>query len=75
MAQIETMTAEPEVDSNWARLEHAINAAAALLPLPGPITAFAFLNTLQSLEHLPFDEGLRQGALRWWPAQICPSIR
>ncbi len=62
MAQLETMTAEPEADSNRARLEQAITTAAALLPLPGPITAFAFLNTLQALEHLPFDEGLRQGA-------------
>ncbi len=33
-----------------------------LLPLPGPITAFAFLNTLQALEDLPFEEGLLKGS-------------
>ena len=30
--------------------------------MPGPITAFGFLNTLQALEHLPFDEGMQKGA-------------
>ena len=30
--------------------------------MPGPITAFGFLNTLQALEDLPFDEGMRKGA-------------
>ncbi|HVC96727.1 MAG TPA: putative inorganic carbon transporter subunit DabA [Pirellulales bacterium] len=43
-------------------LKQAIAKAGELLPLPGPITAFAFLNTLQALEHLPFDEGMRLGA-------------
>ena len=33
-----------------------------MLPAQGPITAFVFLNTLQALEDLPFDEGLRRGA-------------
>ncbi len=36
--------------------------AGPLLPVPGPITSFAFLNTLQALEELPFDEGMRNGA-------------
>ncbi|HND50991.1 MAG TPA: DUF2309 domain-containing protein, partial [Pirellulaceae bacterium] len=33
-----------------------------LLPSQGPITAFVFLNTLQGLEDLSFDEGVRKGA-------------
>lgn len=44
------------------RLHACIERAAQLLPPQGPITSFAFLNTLQGLEHLPFDEGLRLGA-------------
>ena len=42
-------------------LKGVIDRAAELLPIPGPITAFAFLNTLQALENLPFDEGMRRG--------------
>lgn len=40
--------------------EH-IQKAALLLPAQGPITAFAFLNTLQALESMPFEEGLIKG--------------
>ncbi len=43
-------------------LQQEIDQAANLLPLSGPITAFAFLNTLQALEDLPFVEGLIKGA-------------
>ena len=32
------------------------------MPLSGPISAFAFLNTLQALEDLPFAEGMMKGA-------------
>ena len=39
-----------------------IEQVGALLPAQGPITAFVFLNTLQALEDLPFEEGLRRGA-------------
>ena len=39
-----------------------IERAAQLLPSQGPITAFVFLNTLQALEDLPFEEGLLKGA-------------
>jgi hypothetical protein len=39
-----------------------VERAAGLLPMPGPITAFAFLNTLQALEDLPFDVGMQKGA-------------
>ncbi len=48
----------PQNDS----LKEIIERAATLLPIPGPITAFAFLNTLQALEDRSFDEGMRQGA-------------
>lgn len=34
--------------------------AAEMLPSQGPITAFAFLNPLQGLESLPFDEAMRK---------------
>lgn len=37
-----------------------IRELAELLPLQGPITAFAFLNPLQGLEHLPVFDALRQ---------------
>ncbi len=35
--------------------------AAQLLPAQGPITAFVFLNSLQALEDLPFEDGLARG--------------
>lgn len=57
--------ARPHAGVALFQLQHLIRAveqAGNLLPLPGPITAFAFLNTLQALEDLPFDEGLRKGA-------------
>ena len=44
------------------RLRQLIEHAAMLLPAQGPLTAFVFINTLQALEDLPFDEGLRKGA-------------
>lgn len=40
-------------------IRDAIRSAAELLPSQGPITAFAFLNPLQGLENLPFDDALR----------------
>ena len=40
--------------------EKLIRRLAELLPLQGPITAFAFLNPLQGLEDQPFIEALRQ---------------
>lgn len=39
----------------------AVREAALLLPAQGPITAFVFLNTLQALESMPFEEGLLKG--------------
>ena len=56
-------------------LKGAIDQAAALLPIPGPITAFAFLNTLQALEDLPFDEGMRRGAQLYGAQPYLPEDR
>ena len=40
--------------------EQLVRRLAELLPLQGPITAFAFLNPLQGMEDRPFIEALRQ---------------
>ncbi|MCA9009610.1 MAG: DUF2309 domain-containing protein [Planctomycetaceae bacterium] len=40
--------------------EQLLRRLAELLPLQGPITAFAFLNPLQGMENQPFIEALRQ---------------
>lgn len=58
-----------------ASLEDAIQGAAKLLPVPGPITAFAFLNTLEALEDLPFDEGLKRGSRLYGCQPYLPEIR
>ncbi|MBS0266375.1 MAG: DUF2309 domain-containing protein [Planctomycetes bacterium] len=55
-------------EAESASLQATIQRAATLLPIPGPITGFAFLNTLQTLEDRPFDEGLRLGA-KYYGAQ------
>lgn len=61
-----TLSSEPTssgIDaSRRSHLNRAVEHAGNLLPISGPITAFAFLNTLQALEDLPFDEGLTKGA-------------
>lgn len=44
------------------QLRQIVDRSAGLLPAQGPITAFVFLNTLQGLEDLPFDEGMQRGA-------------
>ncbi len=44
------------------RLQQVVERSGELLPAQGPITAFVFLNTLQGLENLPFDEGMQRGA-------------
>src|SRR5258708_3376256 len=58
VAPAEERAIRPQFD----QLRTAIESAAALLPISGPITAFAFLNTLMALEDLPFEEGMAQGA-------------
>lgn len=50
------------VEERDRQLLQVIERSCDLLPIPGPITAFAFLNTLQALEELPFDTGMRAGA-------------
>ncbi len=45
--------------SRWIQ-KHLIDAA-RLLPAQGPITAFVFLNPLQAVEDLPFEQGLERG--------------
>lgn len=47
--------------SQLERLTNLIAKVCELLPAQGPISAFVFLNTLQALEDLPFDEGVRRG--------------
>lgn len=42
-------------------LRQVVDRSAEMLPAQGPITAFVFLNTLQGLEDLPFDEGVQRG--------------
>jgi uncharacterized protein YbcC (UPF0753/DUF2309 family) len=44
------------------RLAREIAKIGDLLPAQGPITAFVFLNTLQALEDLPFERGVKEGA-------------
>jgi hypothetical protein len=48
--------------SPLSTLRHAIEHAAHLLPAQGPITVFIHHNTLHAFEHLPFTEGVREGA-------------
>src|SRR5438874_3099177 len=43
-------------------VQGVIERAGNLLPAQGPITAFVFLNTLQALEDLPFEEAVAKGA-------------
>lgn len=44
------------------QISQIVARAGELLPSQGPITAFVFLNTLQALEDLPFDDGVQKGA-------------
>ncbi len=61
----ESNQSKPGANQQSAQLERlcaAISKAAELLPTSGPITSFAFLNTLQALENLSFEEGIERGA-------------
>jgi uncharacterized protein YbcC (UPF0753/DUF2309 family) len=44
------------------KFKSIVEKVSGLLPAQGPITSFAFLNTLQALENLPFRDGLLLGA-------------
>lgn len=46
-------------------LQETIEYAAQMLPADGPVSAFVFLNTLHALEHLPFEEAIKEGAKRF----------
>ena len=46
-------------DDHLESLRRTIYDAAELLPSQGPITAFAFLNPLQGMQSLPFDQAMR----------------
>ncbi|HWA99818.1 MAG TPA: DUF2309 domain-containing protein, partial [Pirellulales bacterium] len=43
-------------------LSDLVERARALLPAQGPLAAFAFINPLQALEDVPFDEAVKRGA-------------
>ena len=58
-----------------AYLQGVIERAANLLPAQGPITAFVFLNTLQALEDLPFEEGVTKGARLFGCQPFLPESR
>ena len=66
-AVLDTMTEGSELIDHGKRerlerLQQVVERSAELLPAQGPITAFVFLNTLQALENLPYDEGIQRGA-------------
>lgn len=78
-----TFTTSPQatpvtLDERCARgayLGGVIERAGNLLPSQGPITAFVFLNTLQALEDLPFEEGLAKGARLFGCQSYLPEER
>ena len=65
--QLSAATANPisppeATASDLEVIRRQITAIGDLLPPQGPISAFVFLNALQALEDLPFEEGLKEGA-------------
>ena len=51
-----------ETDELTSRLKSLIEQTGNLLPAQGPLSGFAFLNPLQGLEELPFEEGMMKGS-------------
>ncbi|MDB5344855.1 MAG: hypothetical protein JWP89_3232 [Schlesneria sp.] len=45
-----------------SKLKVMVEKAGTLLPAQGPLSGFAFLNPLQGLEDLPFEEGMMKGS-------------
>ena len=62
LQQCVSLMPDDDLAASVARLKQIIAKVGELLPAQGPINAFAFLNTLQGLEHLKFDEGVKRGA-------------
>jgi hypothetical protein len=46
------------VGSREDRLRRAVNHAAHLLPMQGPIGVFVHHNTLHAFEHMPFEQAV-----------------
>src|SRR5579871_5781156 len=60
--EITSDSAMGEQQAVHAKLKSLIEKSAGLLPPQGPLGGFAFLNPLQGLEDLPFEEGMLKGA-------------
>lgn len=54
--------ASSDADSLEAKVKALIERSGRLLPAQGPLTGFAFLNPLEGLEDLPFENGMIKGA-------------
>ena len=61
-ATVEHAFAAPSGAAGRARLQHAIEHAAHLLPAQGPITVFIHHNTLHAFEDLPFEQAVITGS-------------
>src|SRR4051794_11787481 len=44
------------------QIPELVAKGARLLPPQGPVSAFIFLNVLEALEDLPFEQGIQKGA-------------
>lgn len=75
MIRSRTATESSSAGSACTTIPSLIARAAELLPAQGPIGAFVFLNTLQALEGLPFDAGLRAGAALYGANAYLPEDR
>jgi uncharacterized protein YbcC (UPF0753/DUF2309 family) len=63
--QVNSGTEVADLESQHAqsdRIPELIAKIALLLPPQGPVSAFIFLNILEALEDLPFEEGINKGA-------------
>lgn len=62
LADISASSELPGSDAVLSKLQSMVEKAGALLPAQGPLSGFAFLNPLQGLEDLPFEEGMMKGS-------------